>query len=82
VRQDLSTGFSVFAFVKGRSELEFVIPFTVADLGLPTASGGRHVADTEAPELAYPLSVATPGATERAAPVRPDESIAGTAWRP
>jgi hypothetical protein len=58
VRRYVSKGFIVFAFANGRSELELDIPFVAAELGLPTPRSVRNLADTEAPELAYPLSVA------------------------
>ena len=87
VRRYVSNGFAVFAFSNGRSELEFDVPFAVADLSLPRAPGVKQLAETEAQQLAYPLSVVTldrggSTGTSGAMPDRPPEPMTGAVWRP
>jgi hypothetical protein len=84
VRRYATSGFTVFAFLKGRAELELEVPFAVADLALPSTRGAKHLADTEVPQLAYPVSVVTLGTNraEVALPTRPPEPMTGAVWRP
>lgn len=87
VRRYISSGFAVFAFSNGRSELQFDVPFSVADLSLPTAPGVKQLAETEAQQLAYPLSVVTldrrgTAGTTGAVPDRSPEPMTGAVWRP
>jgi hypothetical protein len=85
VRRYAASGFTIYAFANGRAELELKIPFAVANLDLPTASGARHLADTEVQQLAYsPLSVVTLGTGRARAgdPARPPEPMTGAIWRP
>jgi hypothetical protein len=85
VRDYVEHGFTVLAFLNGRSTLEFEVPFAVVDLPLPKPGGGRHVADTEVPELAYPLSIVTlPGrhARQQTLPQRLPEPMTGAVWQP
>jgi hypothetical protein len=84
VRRYAASGFTVFAFLKGRAELELDVPFAVADLALPSTRGAKHLVDTEVPQLAYPVSVVTLGTTRAdvALPARPPEPMTGAVWRP
>jgi len=86
IQRYLDNGYTVFAFSEARASLEFDgVSFVPVDLGLPVPHSHRHVADTEAPELAFGLSVAT---SRRDAstfgdegPV-PPEPFTGALWRP
>jgi hypothetical protein len=87
VRRYVSSGFAVFAFSNGRSELQFDVPFADADLSLPRAPGVKQLAETEAQQLAYPLSVVTldlrgTAGTTGAVPDRAPEPMTGAVWRP
>jgi hypothetical protein len=87
VRRYVSNGFAVFAFSNGRSELQFDVPFAVADLSLPRAPGLKQLAETEAKQLAYPLSVVTLDprgftGTSGTMPNRSPEPMTGAVWRP
>lgn len=86
IQQYLDNAFTVFAFSEARASLEFDgVSFEPVDLGLPEPLSHKHVADTEAPELAFGLSVAT-GRRDAStfaddAPV-PPEPFTGALWRP
>jgi hypothetical protein len=61
VRRYLENGYKVFAFAEGRATLEFNgVTFEPLNLPLPAPTSGRHVADTEVPQLAFGLSAAVP----------------------
>jgi hypothetical protein len=90
IRRHLEHGDRVFAFAQARATLEFEgISFQPADLPLPMPSSGKHVADTEAPELAFGLAMAqmTPVTTRAVATSGEPTTIAsepfsGAVWRP
>jgi hypothetical protein len=84
IQRYLDDAFTVFAFSEARNELEFDgVSFQPVDLALPVPRSWRHVADTEAPELALGLSVATSGRDAATsgddAPV-PPEPFTGALW--
>jgi len=86
IQQYLDNAFTVFAFSEARASLEFDgVQFEPVDLGLPAPHSWRHVADTEAPELALGLCVATERRDDSGraddAPV-PPEPFTGALWRP
>jgi len=86
IQQYLDNAFTVFAFSEARASLEFDgVQFEPVDLGLPVPLSWRHVADTESPELALGLCVATDrrdaSGVADDAPV-PPEPFTGALWRP
>jgi len=88
VRKAVANGYTVFAFARGRQELEFKVPFKLAPYDLPQPTGGRHIADTEVPQLAYPLSIAVidpktlAAPTREVAPTSGTDPMTGAVWRP
>jgi hypothetical protein len=58
IRKYMANGFTVYAFVEGRTSLEFQgVEFQNANLALPNPAPIRHIYDTEARVLAYGVSV-------------------------
>lgn len=60
IRRYMANGFTVFAFLEGRANVEFEgVAFETARLSLPNPAPIRHIYDTEAHVLAYGVSVVT-----------------------
>ncbi len=64
IRQYIANGFTVFAFLEGRTSVEFEgVSFETVKMRLPNPAPIRHIYDTEADVLAYGLSVVTAAGT-------------------
>lgn len=82
VRRYAESGFTVLAFENARSALGIDVPFRAVDMTLPRPRAFQRLVDTEAPELAYPLSVAEIRQSRSATSLDPPpEPMTGAVWR-